>query len=403
MMVEVGVSPDGRSPSGAGTTLPALPFAEPDIGEEEIAAVADALRSGWLSSGPRVHEFERRFAERCGPGTEAVALNSATAGLHLALEALGIGPGAEVLVPTWTFTATAEIVHYLGAEPVLVDVDPTTLNIDLAAAESRITARTAAVVPVHFAGKALSCARLDAFARSHNLRVVEDAAHAFSATSDGTPVGAGQSQATVFSFYATKTMTTGEGGMLVTRDVDLARRVRVMRLHGINRDAFARQQCADIPSWRYDVVDAGFKYNLTDPAAAMGLVQLVRADTMRLRREEIATRYLESFRDLPLDLPTPVSSTDVHAWHLFVIRLRDEARVGRDEFIAEMSDLGIACSVHFIPLHKLTFWRRRGGLTDEMFPVASREFERVVSLPLFSRMTEEQVCRVIEAVTKVLR
>jgi dTDP-4-amino-4,6-dideoxygalactose transaminase len=206
----------------------------------------------------------------------------------------------------------------------------------------------------------------------------------------------------VFSFYATKTITTGEGGMLVTRDLDLARRIRMMRLHGIDRDVFDRYR-SDRPAWRYNVVEAGFKYNLTDSAAAMGLVQLDRAEKMRLRREEMAIRYREAFAELPLDLPCIAAEEDVHAWHLFVVRIRPDAPVRRDEFIAEMSRLGVGCSVHFIPLHMHSLWRERYGLSDAMFPVATSEFERVVSLPLFSGMTDDQVDRVIDTVTKVLQ
>ncbi len=378
-----------------------LPFALPDIGEDEIAAVTAALRSGWVSSGPLVPRFEQRFAEACGHGVTAVALNSATAGLHLALEALGVGPGTEVLVPTWTFTATAEVVVHLGAEPVLVDVDPVTLHIDLADAAAKVTPRTVAVMPVHFAGQVVSPSGLRAFAEAHRLAVVEDAAHSFPAAAEGVTVGAGTSAATVFSFYATKTITTGEGGMLVTRDPDLARRVRVMRLHGFDRDGFDRYR-SDRPAWRYDVVAPGHKYNLTDPAAALGLVQLERAEKMRARRAEIAERYRAAFAGLPLDLPAPAPAGDTHSWHLFVVRLRPDAPVDRDAFVAEMSRFGIGCSVHFIPLHQHSYWRQRYRLTDEMFPAASAEFPRVVSLPIFSAMTDEQVERVAVTVHKVL-
>ncbi|GGM04633.1 DegT/DnrJ/EryC1/StrS family aminotransferase [Micromonospora yangpuensis] len=379
-----------------------LPFALPDLGEAEIRAVNEAIRSGWVSSGPLVREFEQRFAERCGPGVTAVALNSATAGLHLALEALSLPRGAEVLVPTWTFTATAEVVVHVGAIPVFVDVDPVTLNIDLADVTRKVTARTAAVMPVHFAGQPVAAEALRTFARDHGLAVVEDAAHAFPAASAGVPVGGGDSAATVFSFYATKTITTGEGGMLVTRDPALAQRVRTMRLHGFDRDGFDRYR-STLPAWQYNVVEAGFKYNLTDPAAAMGLVQLDRAEAMRLRRAEIAARYRQAFTGLPIDLPQPAPETDLHSWHLFVVRLRPEAPVGRDGFIAELARLGVGCGVHFIPLHRHTYWQQRYALTDEMFPVASAEFPRVVSLPIFSAMDDAQVELVIRTVSKVLQ
>lgn len=376
-----------------------IPFALPDVGEAEIEAVAEAIRSGWVTTGPKVKQFEREFSELCGPGAIAVSVNSATAGLHLALEALGIGPGDEVIVPTWTFTASAEVVRYLGAEPVLVDVDPSTLNIDLSAADAAVTDRTKAVMPVHFAGLPVSSKAMRSFADRHGLRVVEDAAHAFPAASNGEFVGSGASAATVFSFYATKTITTGEGGMVVTRDEEIAERLRVMRLHGISRDAFDRYR-SDVPAWRYEVVAPGFKYNLTDPAAAMGIVQLSRAGEMRDRRAEIAGVYDDEFAGLDLRLPAHGGDDDLHAWHLYVVRLPD--RIDRDGFIEDLSRQGIGSSVHFIPLHLQPYWRDRGSLAPEAFPVAGAEFERVVSLPIFSSMTDAQVSRVAETVRSVV-
>lgn len=377
-----------------------LPFALPDVGEEEIEAVADAIRSGWLTTGPRVAAFEREFSAHIGD-VESVAVNSATAGLHLALEAAGIGAGDEVLVPTWTFTATAEVVRYLGAEPVLVDVDPATLNIDLMAAKAAVTAATRAVLPVHFAGLPVTYADLASFAGDHGLLVIEDAAHAFPARSDGTMVGGGPSEASVFSFYATKTMTTGEGGMLVTASPAMAERARTMRLHGINRDAFDRYR-STAPAWYYEVVAPGFKYNLTDTAAAMGRVQLRRAAAMRDRRAQIAARYAEALVDLPLDLPAIGPPGDTHAWHLFVVRVRPEARTGRDTFIAEAAAAGVGCSVHFIPLHQHPYWRERRALRDEDFPAASAAAGAAVSLPLYSAMTDPDVERVVDVVRGLL-
>ncbi|MFL6229532.1 MAG: DegT/DnrJ/EryC1/StrS family aminotransferase, partial [Pyrinomonadaceae bacterium] len=253
-----------------------LPFALPDIGEEEIAEVVDSLRSGWLTTGPKARRFEREFAEFVGGGVEAVAINSATAGLHLALEAAGVGPGDEVITTPYTFTATAEVIRYLGADPVFADVDPFTLNIDPAKVEAAITERTRAVVPVHFGGLACEMEELLGVARAHDLRVIEDAAHALPATAGGALVGSLQTDATVFSFYATKTITTGEGGMITTRDRALAERCRVMRLHGIDRDVFDRYT-SHRPAWSYDVVAPGFKYNLTDLAASIGIHQLRKA------------------------------------------------------------------------------------------------------------------------------
>lgn len=374
---------------------PPLPFALPDIGEPEIEAVVEALRSGWLSSGPQVKEFESDFSAFCGGRSQAVSVNSATAGLHLALEALGIGPGDEVLVPTWTFTATAEVVRYLGAEPVLVDIDPITFNIDFARAEGAVTERTRAVMPVHFAGLPVDPGQLRAFAQRHGLLTVEDAAHALPAEAAGELVGSGQSDATVFSFYATKTITTGEGGMVVTPRKDVAARIRTMRLHGISRDAFDRYRSA-VPAWQYEVVAPGYKYNLTDPAAAMGRVQLSRAHAMRDRRAQIAGMYREALSGTDLQLPAVGADDVVHSWHLYVVRL--PAGEDRDAFIADLAGRGIGTSVHFIPLHLHPYWRKRGGLRPERFPVASAEFERVVSLPIFSSMSDAQVGRVVDAV-----
>lgn len=378
-----------------------IAFAMPDIGEEEIQAAVDSLRSGWLTTGPRAAAFESEFAEFLGGGLHAVAVNSATAGLHLALEAIGIEPGDEVLVPTWTFTATAEVVRHLGANPVFVDVDAATLNLDLQRAQNALTARTRAVIPVHFAGLPVSTDELNRFARLNNLAVVEDAAHAFPASSGGSLVGTGPSDAVVFSFYATKTITTGEGGMLVTRDTVLADRARTMRLHGIDRDVFHRYR-GNSPSWRYEVIAPGFKYNLTDPAAAIGRVQLRRAWAMRDRRAGIARRYQEAFADLAVRLPVGEPPGGVHAWHLFVLTLTDHAPVDRDTFIAEMSSRGIGCSVHFTPLHLQPFWRDSYSLQADAFPVASAASETTVSIPLYSSMTENQIDRVIAAVRSVL-
>ena len=378
-----------------------LPFALPDIGEAEIQAVAEAMWSGWLTTGPQAKAFEREFGDVLGGEVQAVAVNSATAGLHLALEALGVGPGDEVIVPTWTFTATAEVVRYLGADPVIVDVDPVTLNIDLGAAEGAITPRTRAVMPVHFAGLAVDRQGIARLARDHGLRVVEDAAHAFPTVSSGELIGTGSSDAVVFSFYATKTMTTGEGGMIVTADEQIAARVRTMRLHGISRDVFGRYR-STAPSWQYEVVAPGYKYNLTDPAAAMGRVQLRRSGKMRDKRAAIAARYHEAFAGLPLQLPADAPEGDSHAWHLYVIRMTADASVARDEFIAEMAKAGVGCSVHFIPLHMHPYWREQCRLLDDQFPVATAEFARVVSLPIFSKMTDAQVDRVVEAVRGVL-
>jgi len=385
-----------------------IPFALPDIGDAEIEAVTTAMRSGWLTTGRVARAFEEEFVaalepDRHGPTTyEAIAVNSATSGLHLCLEALGVTHGAEVLVPTWTFTATAEVVRYLGATPVLVDVDPHTLNIDLEAAAAAVTERTVAIMPVHFAGLPVPREELAAFAATHGLKVVEDAAHSHPIDSSGVPIGLGASDAVVFSFYATKTMTTGEGGMVVTSDPNLARRMRMMRLHGISRDVFDRYTSTS-PSWHYEVVAPGFKYNLTDLAAAIGRVQLSRSQVMKDKRTAIADRYDAAFAGLPVELPArPHRDDSEHAWHLYVLRLGKDAAITRDEFIASMAEQGVGTSVHFIPLHKHPVWAQLRGPHAKALPVADREFERVVSLPIFSAMSTSQVDRVIAAVLAIL-
>lgn len=378
-----------------------LPFALPEIGEEEVAEVVSCLRSGWVTTGPKTRQFESDFAAFLGGGVEAIAVNSATAGLHLGLEALGVGPGDEVITTTHTFTATAEVIRYLGADPVFVDVDPSTLCIDVKAVESAITPRTKAVIPVHFAGRAAEMGDLLAIAKKHALKVVEDAAHALPTTCGGRLVGTLGSDVTIFSFYANKTITTGEGGMLVTRDPEIAKRARVMRLHGISRDAFDRFT-AKVPSWYYEVVAPGFKYNMTDIAAAMGIHQLRKAERFQARRAQIAAMYDEAFRELPIVLPPQPAPGDRHSWHLYVIRLGDSVSMERDRFVERMFELGIGCSVHYIPLHLHPYWRDTYGLRPEMFLASQHVYERTLSLPMYSAMTDADVARVVDAVKQVL-
>lgn len=380
-----------------------LPFALPEIGEAEIAEVVDALRSGWVTTGPKARRFEGDFAAWLGdPGLHCIAVNSATAGLHLALEALGIGPGDEVITTTHTFTATAEVVRYLGADVKLVDIDPRTLNIDPALVEQAIGPRTKAIIPVHYGGLAADMDAIHALAADCGLHVVEDAAHALPATHGGRLVGTLDSDATVFSFYANKTITTGEGGMLVTRDEALARRARTMRLHGMSRDAFDRFT-ATVPSWYYEIVAPGFKYNLTDIAAALGIHQLKRADEFQRRRARIAALYDEAFAALPLLRPPGPPPGERHAWHLYPIRLADEAGIARDRFIECLFEAGIGCSVHYIPLHLHPYWRERYALDAAMFPHSQHAYERMVSLPIYTRMTDADVERVAAAVRRALR
>lgn len=379
-----------------------LPFALPEIGEEEISEVVSCLRSGWVTTGPKAKQFEADFAVFLGGDVEAIAVNSATAGLHLGLEAVGVGPGDEVITTTHTFTATAEVIRYMGADPVFVDIDASTLCIDVNAIEAAITPRTKAIMPVHFAGRGADMALILALARKHGLRVVEDAAHALPTTCNGKLVGSLESDVTVFSFYANKTITTGEGGMLVTRNPEIARRARIMRLHGINRDAFDRFT-AKVPSWYYEVVAPGFKYNMTDIAAAMGIEQLKKAREFQRKRAAIVDIYNQALADCPIVRPPAPADGDIHSWHLYVIQLGDSVGIRRDQFIDRLFERRIGCSVHYIPLHLQPYWRDTYALSPEMFPVSQRVYERTLSLPLYSRMTASDAERVVAAVREALR
>jgi len=384
---------------------PFLPFARPSITEREKSAVLEVLDSGWLTTGPRTKEFERAFAARVGAG-HAVALNSATAALHLALEALGVGPGDEVIVPTWTFASSAEVVVYRGARPVLVDVDRQTLNTTPEAVLAAITPRTRAVVAVHVAGLPVEIERLVSLLEPRGMAVVEDAAHAFPSRLDG---GTGRYAGTVgragaYSFYATKTITTGEGGMLVSDDEDLANRARVMGLHGISRDAWNRYTASG--SWYYEIQDAGYKYNMTDIAAALGLVQLERADELLAARRDLAAAYAARLGAGPvadlLELPDDPSRGS-HAWHLYIVRLvLDRLTIDRGMVIDRLKARGIGTSVHFIPLHLHPYYRTRWGYAPDDLPVAAAEYERVISLPIWPGMIEADVDRVADGLGEIL-
>ena len=365
----------------------------------------DVLDSGWLTTGPRAKLFEERFAAKVG-SRHAVALNSATAALHLGLEAVGVGPGDEVVLPTWTFAATGEVVAYCGARPVLVDIDAATLNAAPEAILAAVTPRTRAVIAVHIAGLPVEIERLVSLLEPRGIAVIEDAAHAFPSRIGGAPgrYAGTYGRAGAFSFYATKTITTGEGGMLVTDDDAIAARARIMSLHGISRDAWNRY--AANGSWYYEIEDAGYKYNMTDIAAALGLVQLDRAEELLAARREIATAYSEAFRasaaaDL-LALPEDADDAS-HAWHLYIVRLAlDRLDVDRGQAIDRLKELGIGTSVHFIPLHLHPYYRRRWGYVAEDFPVATRQFERVISLPIWPGMTTDDVDRVVSGLEIVL-
>src|SRR5882724_1531506 len=377
-----------------------LPFAMPDISEAEIDSVVETLRSGWLTTGPKVGRFEADFAKYVGC-QHAVAVNSATAALHLALAAIGLQEGDEVLVPTMTFAATAEVVLYFKARPVLVDCQPETLNLDTDQIEKAITAKTKAIIPVHIAGQACDMDRILELARAYDLRVIEDAAHALPARHRGKMIGT-IGDITCFSFYATKTITTGEGGMATTESLEWADRMRIMGLHGISIDAWKRYTAEG--SWYYEILYPGFKYNLTDIAAAIGLEQLKRCTHFWEIRERYAALYNEGFQDTP-GIITPYVAPDVrHAWHLYIIQLDlEQLRIGRNEFISLLKQENIGTSVHFIPLHLHPYYRDTFGYRPEDFPAASAVFERIISLPIYTQMTETDVERVIETVRRLVR
>lgn len=382
-------------------SYPDVPFALPDIGDEEIAAAAEVLRNGWLTTGPKTKQFEQSFNEYLGGGLDALAVNSATSGLHLALEALGVGPGDEVIVPSLTFTATAEVARYLGADPVIVDVNPKTLTIDPEKIRAAITSRTKVLLPVHYAGLACNMDEILKIARELNLKVVEDAAHALPTTFNGKLVGQLASDISVFSFYANKTITTGEGGMVVTRHADLARRMRIMRLHGISRDAFDRFNSSS-PSWYYEIVAPGYKYNLTDIASAIGIEQLLKLSRFHQRRCELASHYTESLRDLPVLTPADSPPGDIHAWHLYVIRLTDASPISRNEVINELARRGISTSVHYVPLHRQPYWRQRYNLDASMYPVSDDAYSSMISIPLYSKLSDIDQQRVIASLRQIL-
>lgn len=382
------------------TVTDVLPFHRALIEEEELRAVADVLRSGWLSTGPRVKEFEVAFARYTG-ARHAVAVNSCTAALHLALAAIGISEGDEVIVPTMTFAATGEVVLYFNARPVLVDCRKGSFHADCEQIERAITSRTRAIVPVHFSGYACDMDAILAIANRHGLKVIEDAAHAFPSRFRNRTIGT-LGDITCFSFYATKTLTTGEGGMATTQDPEIAERIRILSLHGISKDAWKRYTAEG--SWRYDILETGYKYNLTDILAALGLAQLAKSDAMRDRRAAIADRYSAALGSLEA-YETPCTPDDVqHAWHLYVLLLNPGAlRIDRNRVIDELKLRGIGTSVHFIPLHLHTLYQQRLGYLAGQFPNAEERFSRSISLPIYPAMTDRDADRVIEALQDISR
>jgi perosamine synthetase len=377
-----------------------IPFHRPSIGNEEVKAVTRVLASKWLTTGPETRQFEQEFAAYIGC-KHALAVNSATAALQLALDCLGLEEGDEVLVPTYTFTATAEVVTYFRARPVLCDSVHDGFNIDIEDAARRMTARTKAIIPVHIAGEPCDMERVQEFAISHGLRVVEDAAHALPAKHRGRPIGT-LSDLTAFSFYATKNITTGEGGMLVTDCDEYARRASIMRLHGISGDAWKRYSRDG--SWFYEVLDAGYKLNLCDLLGAVGSAQLKKCDQFLERRRYIATRYIKAFSNMEeLETPPEISSYDEHSWHLFILRVRPKLlTIDRRTFIEQLKEAGIGTSVHFIPLHLHPFYARTYGYKPGDFPNAEDAYSRAISLPIYPDLSEDEISRVIRAVERIV-
>ncbi len=381
-----------------------IPFHRPSIGAEERAAVLEVLDSGWLTTGQRALAFEEAVAAAVGT-RHAVAVNSATAALHLALEALGIGPEDEVVVPTYTFASSGEVVRYLGARPRLADVDARTLNVTAETLEAQLRPATKAIQVVHYGGRVAEMGPILELARGRGIAVVEDAAHAIPASRGGVAAGA-FGEAGALSFYATKTVTTGEGGMLVTNSDAIADRARMMRLHGISRDAWKRYTAGG--SWYYEIEEVGFKYNLADLAAAIGLVQLQRAEEMRLARERVAGCYAAAFAAAPgglaerVQLPDAPGADEVAAWHLYPLRLRGAAAERRGEVIDRLAAAGIGTSVHFIPLHLHPYYRRTYGYRPEDLPVAAAEYAREISLPIYPDLTDGEVERVVAELGRAL-
>jgi len=374
-----------------------LPFSRALIEEDEINAVVEVLRSGWLTTGPRVREFEAAFAKYIG-SEHAVALSSCTAALNLALAAVGVAENDEVIIPTMTFASTAEVILYFKAQPILVDCAANSFHVDPQQIERAITSRTKAIIPVHYAGHACDMDSILNIAQRYGLRVIDDAAHALPARYHGKMVGT-LADISCFSFYATKTMTTGEGGMITTANRDYAEHIRRLSLHGISKDAWKRYTAGG--SWRYDILEMGYKYNLTDLQAAIGTAQLAKCDRMRARRNALAARYSEALRDVEaFELPA-VPEDLSHAWHLYVIEVNSAGlRIDRDRVIEELKLRGIGTSVHFIPLHLHTLYQRLDYRRGQ-FPNAEARFQGAISLPLFAAMSDEESDRVVEALQDI--
>ena len=377
-----------------------LPFHRALIEEEEIRAVLEVLQSGWLTTGPRVREFETEFGRYTG-ASHAVAVSSCTAALHLALAAIGITEGDEVILPTMTFASSGEVVLYFKARPVLVDCEKGTFHMDPEQIAKAITSRTRAILPVHYAGYACDMDAILTIACQHGLKVVEDAAHALPSRYKNRMIGT-LGDITCFSFYATKTLTTGEGGMATTESPELAERLRMLSLHGISKDAWKRYTAEG--TWRYDILETGYKYNLTDLQASLGIAQLGKCEAMWARRAALAERYNNALSPLDAFEIPYVPQGVQHAWHLYVVQVNSLAlRIDRNRVIEELKNRGIGTSVHFIPLHLHTLYQERLGYRSGQFPNAEERFERAISLPIYPGMTGEDSDRVIEALHGIAR
>lgn len=380
--------------------VPYLPFHRPLIEAEEIQAVMEALQSGWITTGPRAKQFEASFAQYIG-ASHAVAVSSCTAALHLALHAIDLEEGDEVILPTMTFAATGEVVLYFKARPVLVDCEPDSFHMDARLIEQVITPRTKAILPVHYSGYPCDMDPILEVARNRGLKVIEDAAHSLPSCYRGKTVGT-IGDITCFSFYATKTLTTGEGGMVTTENPAYADRIRILSLHGISREAWKRYSSDG--SWRYDIETVGYKYNLTDLHAALGLAQLAKCESVRARRAALAARYTAGLSSLDAFITPGVPQYAEHAWHLYVVQVNEEAlRLGRDRVIEELKLRGIGTSVHFIPLHLHSLYQQRLGYRPGQFPNAEKRFSAALSLPLFPGLTFDEQDRVVQALQEIAR
>lgn len=368
-----------------------IPFHKTHTTQEELDGVAEAIKSGWLTMGPKTVEFESKFKEFINVDY-SVSVNSATAALHLALKAIGLQRGDEVILPTNTFVATAEVVTYFDAIPILCDIEETTHNIDVSKIEKLITQKTKAIMPVHFAGQPCDMDEIYKIAKKYNLKVIEDAAHAIPSSYKGVNIGALEgSDITCFSFYATKTLSTGEGGMATTFNEKYAKNMKINRLHGISKDAWDRYTTKG--SWYYEIVDNGCKYNTTDINASLGLIQLKKQIELRNKREHIVKCYNEAFKDNKSIVRPVVKSDRVSSWHLYVIKVEN-----RDELIEKLKDKNIGTSVHFIPVHKHPYYKNKYGYRDENYPIANKVFEKSMSLPIYPDMTKEEIDYVIKTI-----